>query len=385
MIGSNGVKIYLEQQKEILSTKESHYPFDHRLSEFINGTMEMRNGIHVNPTMYQTIQLNEEAAYPELANGHTGLGVILITEDHETIASYDESLNSQLTNNIFTPGSSFKPFAIAFLFSEGFIQKGQIVNDKKGLYALGTEKMTVKNGTDDIGPMTIEESLANSRNTGIQEIFKEYIEKNGIEGWNRFQNYLERLGIFICNEKGEKITNPLDPKNPSYTPVLGTGIGAYINSVTGSPMEAYTRAFSALADDRPFESLTEKERYSLDYVGDVISNTGYDQYTENIRVWSEKSIYLLAAEYAKRAGLGTISTRIKTGTVEEPDGSISGVLAFVTVESEGKTVTVGVNIRDFNQQGHYVDLTNAYNEESTLNALPTALSIAIESLKWELE
>lgn len=380
-ITEQGFVLNINQVKSMLDVdrvdKEPVLPYDGHLAKFIeSGLQRVPGGGFFSPDLYKNLAgviPGEPAYFPETRGGHAGLGVV-VTDGTKTLGEYDRSSGRELMEGPFLPGSTAKPMWYAYAFSRGLLQPGQMVDDTSGRYGIGDPNFAVRNAIRDIGPMTVEESLGNSRNVPIQKVINEYLKENGTSGWQDIQDFFGKFGLSITDQFGNPIEDPYT-QTATLAP-MGTGPGAYINDIG-----VFTRAFVVFADpDTKRYDLTKEEREAIRYVGSVLSSQGYNRHTQDVNVWSSRSKALLTGEN------GTYDTIIKTGTVVEGQEN-NKVISTLTVAAirdpdTGKVYTVGVHVADVGEDGRYEDIS-AYNPDSSANALPTALSIAIEAFSWD--
>jgi len=202
-IGQYGIESYYHEQlkgEEILEIKEDNpYKF------FFNSSNDSVDGDSLELTVDYNIQfmaekiLNEGVEKYEAEGGNiivmkpnTGEIVAMAQNPNFNPNNYNSEDASSFKNSsiqeIFEPGSIFKPITMAMALNEGVVTPETIHIDKLGYTQFGTFK--VSNYLNKIwGEINMTQALEGSVNTGMMFVEKEL-------GHNNFYKYLEKFGIF---------------------------------------------------------------------------------------------------------------------------------------------------------------------------------------------
>ncbi len=367
-----------------------------------------------------------------------GVGVVVLNENGEVMAQYDpHGVDIMLGDQSpFAPGSAFKPLVTYALIKVGAINNPtDLTNDigqssDENRVALYDRIMEIKNATDtDHGVINFLEALSKSRNYPLQNrlfwwLLQGAVDSEGnfiyeeggttiknidgvIERWGRFQEELRNLGVHIVyvkpvQEEGSDevnfvlapIENPLSPDSPSNTPTFGTGVGSEITSsgvgANDDPtLVNFARAHLLFSGQlsleqvhRFFPNIDQEDIDLISEIGQAIRGSGYDQKASNF--WTQRDLNMFNFQHQNYEEIDFVVSKTSTVVDVDPSGReyISRVMAFYTIVfKDGRVRTVGVNLASYDRDGNPLPIDST-NPNSTQNALPLALSIALNSSDW---
>lgn len=259
-----------------------------------------------------------------------GLAIALYDADSDQILGRFDQTNL-LGEYPLLAGSTIKPFVSAFLLNEGY-DLNQLIENAPGHYALVHEVLTVQNASDALNSsspenkISLAQALAYSANVPFQKLLKEYLVTHE-DGWQRFQDFMNRFGMDLKDVHGERLDSPTD------YPAIGSD--AYVAN-----LPALARAYGILANPERYFAGDQKLIGICQKISQVLADDKLKRQKTPTggTVWSETSLKLFSVKLENGFGF------FKTGTVSANDKNSDLLAAGIMKTNDGRLIAIATRI-----------------------------------------
>lgn len=308
---------------------------------------------------------------PFVHNGETFAGINIEVFDPLANESVGQFAGSEvLSASPLTPGSTMKPFALAFLLTHTKATLETVVSNQPYSFKYGTDWVYVMNyimdgdllnKTEENNKISFAQALAASVNVPFEKYFWDYLNSHpqGINGgWSEYSRYMKDVfGIDLVDDTGAPLQSPT-----LYAP-LGSDvkIGSLKQLVAGYARFANPEGF--LDKSSP---ANQKTIAALRQVGEVLADMKLKQTpTPNgAYVWGKENLESFA-----------MFDQAKTGTAPLGTNGVQAVLTAGTVKDEktGRMLSIAVQIQGQTPDGRPLNLEGRTGAN---DALPIASRLA---------
>jgi len=243
---------------------------------------------------------------------------------------------AELASSPLTPGSTIKPFTLAFLLTHTNNTLDSIIDNRPGIYSLISNLrvdnfMSGENILDLKNQISLAQALAASTNVPFMKLMKEYLQTHP-NGWQEYTIFLhDNFGIDLVDSQGQLLTQPT-----AFAPI---GADAKINS-----LEQLAAAYARLANPQEYFNANTADGQKLIQVSQQIVKVLGDESLKTkpipagVGVWGQGAVELFRPN--------DVFVGAKTGTAPLDDKSVGAVLAAAIFRNkDGKMMTAAVQLQ----------------------------------------